>query len=967
MNNQIIKFFNNPKKYLGNINFLKKNINLLIEENEILQSKLSNGRLTIFNKLVDYIIFKKEKKSDLTEEVFKSTQNNYLKYELSRINLKFYELLLRYILLLFLLNYINKNEYNYYKSQINTNEPPIKESLIIKEESPNNFGHNNVVIQGNVTFPEAKSDKGSYYNSYGSNSGSSGSAYNGSSGSAYNGSSGSAYNGEPTNFDVATYFNKQEYLKTVAITPASNDYFKLYRYSFEKNQPNNRDGPTLSLSLFMPNSNIYKKNYESFGEKYFSNQIRIILIFKYFFPDCNIRVYFDWYTLEKGFATLSGDDESLILTKKITEFTYNDFEETVQIKIRQYLSSFYDKIKKYETTPFKNGLERFLTYYHLASKVRNDNLEAIIDDVPGDFFVYKFTGPFIENQGADNEGHITNGYIGQQVRYISLRQTNYEWENLTIKRPKHLVWRDAHANCSSYNDYLWIKQMNDYSKNGNKELYLIPTSIIYAQHWHDIVKCNVDGRLYFRSAIAGIVQFVNSTDSNQFINNDIYNRSIGVTFLLDANNKLAVLKHRHKGYTDNQTEYGYGIDEYINSAFFNMNEIKKYSIYFQHYFGHDILRSNNYFWRIELLLLKYLIREKIITGDNISQIEFLKKVEELRNDKSLANNNELRLLLSIYPNKYHFSTSIFSAVYGKPEIDFYNKKVFIIKDLIKTIDSNMLEYFDNLSLDNLEKLGLTCKSSALASSMEWCVRPYLYAQESLDNCPPANYYSGFYFDKPPSLDIGILRQPSDLPYAIESLEKNKLLIPLNKSDYKITVEKDNFKNDIFKNIDDNKCHIKPALQNIILNFGIIDPEFGVSQCRKIATKVSYLNPNGISVTQSNVWNPLIWKALNYYGYDVKPDCLKVKLNDNASYEQFNELVIELAKISGWAEYAANILLKDDDTYDSNANDFDSPVVKAKTERYTGMDSENHERYKMSSYKNKYLKYKQKYMVLKNKI
>ena len=716
----------------------------------------------------------------------------------------------------------------------------------------------------------------------------------------------------------------------------------------------------------MPNSNIYKKNYESFIEKYFSNQIRILLIFKYFFPDCNIRVYFDWYMLEKGFATLLGDDESLILTKKITEFTYNDFEETEQIKIRQYLSSFYDKIKKYETTPFKNGLERFLTYYHLASKVRNDNLEAIIDDVPGDFFVYKFTGPFIENQGADNEGHITDGYIGQQIRYISLRQTNYEWENLTIKRPKHLVWRDAHANCPSYNDYLWIKQMNDYSKKGNKELYLIPTSISYDPDWHDIAKCNVDGRLYYRSAIAGIVQFVNSTDSNQFINDDIYNRSIGVTFLLDTNNKLAVLKHRHRGYNDKQTEYGYGIDEYINSAFFNMNEIKKYSIYFQHYFGNSILKSGNFFIKIELLLLIYLIRKKIITGNNISQIEFLKKVEELRNDKSLANNNELRLLLSIYPNKYHFSTSIFSAVYGNEEVTFYKKQEFIIKDLIKDIikdiDSNLLEYYDNLSLDNLEKLGITCKSSALASSMEWCVRPYINAQESLDNCPPANYYSGFYFDKPPSLDIGILRQPSDLPYAIESLEKNKLLIPLNKSDYKINVEKDNFKNDIFKNIDDNKCHIKPALQNIILNFGIIDPEFGVSQCRKIATKVSYLNPNGTSVTQSNVWNPLIWKALNYYGYDVKPECVKVELKDS-DYEIFNKFVIELANLPGWAEYAANILLNDNSNYKSNDNNFDSDIVKIKTFEYTNMVNENiekykndHKKYKKNANRQKYLKY-----------
>ena len=141
----------------------------------------------------------------------------------------------------------------------------------------------------------------------------------------------------------------------------------------------------------------------------------------------------------------------------------------------------------------------------------------------------------------------------------------------------------------------------------------------------------------------------------------------------------------------------------------------------------------------------------------------------------------------------------------------------------------------------------------------------------------------------------------------------------------------------------------------------------------IASNVSSLNPDGLENTQSNVWVPLIWKALNYYGYDVKSECLKVELKDS-DYEIFNKFVIELANLPGWAEYAANILLNDNNNYKSNDNDFESDIVKTKTIEYTNMVNDNiekykkdHEKYKMNTYRHKYLKYKQKYMMLKNNL
>jgi hypothetical protein len=149
--------------------------------------------------------------------------------------------------------------------------------------------------------------------------------------------------------------------------------------------------------------------------------------------------------------------------------------------MNKYLKKCYNKLKEYETYDFENGLQQFLFYYHLSSKVTkigNDNVHFDSRSVI-DFFVYKFSDPFIENKGLANEGHITNGFIGQQIRYIALRQTDYEYNGKTIKRPTHLVWRDAHANCPGYNDYLWIEKINEISKSSKTELYLIPTSIAY--------------------------------------------------------------------------------------------------------------------------------------------------------------------------------------------------------------------------------------------------------------------------------------------------------------------------------------------------------------------------------------------------------------------------------------------------------------------------------------------------------
>jgi hypothetical protein len=164
-----------------------------------------------------------------------------------------------------------------------------------------------------------------------------------------------------------------------------------------------------------------------------------------------------------------------------------------------------------------------------------------------------------------------------------------------------------------------------------------------------------------------------------------------------------------------------------------------------------------------------------------------------------------------------------------------------------------------------------------------------------------------------------------------------------------------FSKNVLNNIDDGKCHIKPTLQVIILNYGKINNCFNTSQAFEIAQSTSMINPEGLSVSQSNMWAPLIWNALKYVGYDVKPECLIVKLKTEDDCKLFDDAVKQLASLTGWADYAVNILVNDNHNYNDCDNDFYSEIVINKTKYYTN-DYTN-------DYKQKYIKYKHKYLKL----
>lgn len=802
--------------------------------------------------------------------------------------------------------------------------------VLIEEDSPSNFGHNELIWDGNIKFPKE-----------------------------------------------IEYFDKQNEidraLKNNELKPIKNqkDIFELKRYSINKlNKPNDNNGPTLSISLFMPNSKLYnldsdgKSNFSSWTNKYFQNQLMLCIAFNIYFPNGNYRNYFDYYMLEK-FRSLSGDDDCLKVTKQILHFDYIDLEDDNksienQGIVNKILVQFYDELKKYEDYPFKNGLDRFIHTFDLACRTYNNYSNLEFREKTGDFFVYKFNGPFIENKGLPNEGHITDGYIGQIIRYISLKQNNYGWNEDTIKKPIHLVWRDAHTNCIAHNDHLWINELNKYA-NENKEIYFLPNSPDYTMPWHDTIKCPSDNLYYKRSAIAGIVQIINSELCN---NDELYLKTLGLAFIIN-NDTIPLSIYREKVFHyrgGRQTyKYDYGIDEYVLTSFFKNEYIKKKLIIFNkhmwNFFIKDGVHYNYYYYYINIatiFILKYLLNNNKIK--HITKIPLIyKAIDELRNDEKLG--TDIGFLLSFIPNKYQLDFYIFNSyaylqlLMMDTDIDEY---IQYYTDIYLEGNLSKIDRFNYITKENFKSFGLNCKNNAVNMiMMDWCQKPYTTRDYySLYDCSSANFFSGYYNEIPPSLDIGILRQPSDFKYVIDAMEKNKLKIRLNKSDYKLNVENDKLRTSVHNVLSDGFIDVR--VQLIIFKYGDIINDSKTTEAEDIAQKATELNPK-----DDFILSRLIWKALNYSNYDVPPEWFSIKLYKNEDYIKFNDLVKKLSNINGWAEYAINVLSNDN-------KDLVLSQIKEKSDYYKSI-SHNYNNLKMSMYESKYRKYKEKYLALKKEL
>ena len=150
---------------------------------------------------------------------------------------------------------------------------------------------------------------------------------------------------------------------------------------------------------------------------------------------------------------------------------------------------------------------------------------------------------------------------------------------------------------------------------------------------------------------------------------------------------------------------------------------------------------------------------------------------------------------------------------------------------------------------------------------------------------------------------------------------------LNKN---LIINETNFKNNIDNH---NTGHIRATIQNIILKFGEPHPDLTfVLKGEIIAQEVmDTKNP-----TQSNVWCPLIWKALDECGYEIpnytyfKSNMNNVRFLSNFTIDNFNEKITELSNINGWCEYAVRVLNYEFINIPRYSNDFYHHFVKQKS-------------------------------------
>ena len=185
--------------------------------------------------------------------------------------------------------------------------------------------------------------------------------------------------------------------------------------------------------------------------------------------------------------------------------------------------------------------------------------------------------------------------------------------------------------------------------------------------------------------------------------------------------------------------------------------------------------------------------------------------------------------------------------------------------------------------------------------------PYVNYLAKSHSC--ADYFSGFYNAPHPDMDIVNMRSPRDIEKAVELIEKNTLMSPLNRSNYKLKAERDLFRNAV------------SDLDNIT-----IDNILAFSNAADLTKDI-------------NNKDVVIWKALNYYGYDVPPEWFdRLELASESEYREFNQIVKELAGVTNWADNAVKLLtgsadlekfkmeLLTDDLYLEKKVDLDNHII-----------------------------------------
>jgi hypothetical protein len=655
-----------------------------------------------------------------------------------------------------------------------TKDDPI---IVVIEENESNFGHENVVAEG-THFPTRNDHVYNVFNE-----------------------------SDPLlhalKLDTLSLYDMLTqdigYLKPI------NSYFQLFKYTlWRREKPISTTEPSLSLSLFKPKLDQWDPYWAS---RYFASQLKMMMVFNYYFPKGSVRSYLCYYMMDflKKYSDVEFD------VGNIEEIPHCQFEDT-QFNTNRLFQRF-DTFMRDNPKKLNNALEKFMYYYTIASKIYNDtdDDDTILNNKGGDFFIYKFSGDFTERI-RNYTTHITDGYIGQIMRYICLRQNNYTYRDSKIKRNTHFVFRDGHQNQTGPNDAENIKYFNMYVRKSKGKIFnMLPCDQYYTAPWHQFVSCPANPQEYkIRSAIAGVVQMANFTNTSYWLSDDIYYRTIGLAFLLNTDDQVAIKIHRPLQQKDNiiLKEFNYGIEEYLFNTLFFHDYYKNRNIYYPDRFLWDVFRlhqdplynswveDSKPILKAQIILFLYLYRKNML-NEEFSAFDFFHAVEYLRWNPptNYAEKFWLGFILSIYPTKYFIQQTIFnkgfearnegvvppelqpinkSHVYDYlshfPDFDTYNTpmdkwvwKNGFLGSPYKNPRGFTFEYLNNV----------TCNAPIINSNVEWCVDPYLYEKNA---CPVSTFFSGFYTDKPACLQYGMFRQPSELNNVIHVLENSTNII-----------------------------------------------------------------------------------------------------------------------------------------------------------------------------------------------
>jgi hypothetical protein len=345
---------------------------------------------------------------------------------------------------------------------------------------------------------------------------------------------------------------------------------------------------------------------------------------------------------------------------------------------------------------------------------------------------------------------------------------------------------------------------------------------------------------------------------------------------------------------------------------------------------YDILKT------VSVLIYKVLADNNTNNTD-FTYFTFIEQIEKLRNMSDVNFNNFfsklklkpkqinlIKLCISILPTKYSLQSTIFLQ---EATNQIITKKI-IYKNIIDTY-SEILKLFENNIEKLIEDYYLYCSMVLFTNSVD--IIPnigMLEKYKTVENCNEI-FYSGFYnVTQPVLLRNAFIRRPDDIKEVINFINTNKLVNKLQGSDYKVSIEKD---------------------EKVI---GNLNKELSEDDTNKIITYLG-LDSSLLSITNEKERKVFIWTFLNLLYYDIDPNNLVLGSSPEElkRKEKINTSVIKLVKMQEFIDKGKAIV-----NYLSQ-NPRTGDIATATPVKY--------EDYKMSTYEQKYFKYKQKYLVLKN--